>query len=246
MASKAVVGVASDARRIALSRNALAVAVAHVFFEIGLPALQERAPQLEKVWQQLKEQFGGVPAGLAAVAVRDLVTNLAGGAMLQVTNPFQVGDQVSFRHAGQLIEGTIVQRGYYYTTVQSRDTTPHYVPNSAFLSASVSNPSRVPYQYCETQLALPLSFADKAASITTAIKARLSGLSSVSRGKPVTASVSALGPNSLTVHVSCYFRKSGKRSARDVQQLFLLEVLDAARQQGAALLASPTTPSQAQ
>jgi MscS family membrane protein len=228
-----------------MNRNALALLVAHVFSVIGVPALQHR-PQLEKVWQQLQEQFSGIPAGFAAVAVRDIATNLAGGAMLQVVHPFQVGDQVSFRHAGQLIEGTIVQRGLYYTTVQSRDTTPHYVPNSAFLSASVSNLSRVLWQYCETQLTLPLSFADKAASITTAIKARLSALPNVSARKPVTASVTALGPNTLTVHVSCYFRKGGKRSARDLQHQFLLEVLNAARQQGAALLTSPPAPSQAQ
>lgn len=238
--------VAPEEGRTLVSRSALALLVAHAFFAYGVPALQEHGPAPEKVWQQLQEQCGAVSAGLAAVAVRDLATNLAGHTMLQLLNPFRVGDQVSFRHGGQLIEGTIIRRGLYYTTVQTRDSTPYYVPNSAFLSASVSNLSRMPYQYCEAQLALPLSLADNATAITKAIRSRLRRLPGVASTKPVTVSVTALGPTSLTLHASCYLRRDDRHTARELQQAFLLRLLSAAREQGAALLPSPATTLQAQ
>lgn len=185
-------------------------------------------------------KLAGLAGLFATIATRDFASNLVGGIMLRVLNPFDMNNNISFRHGGLLIEGSVFQRGLYYTIVRTKDFALHYVPNSAFLSSSVSNLSRLRLRYFEAQLPLPMSHADKVPAIAAAVKERLSAHPEVQQKLPLTANLATISPNGLMLQASCYFLPDSTQHARDVQQALLLDLIAGAQTQAADSSALPT------
>lgn len=84
---------------------------------------------------------GGIAAGLAA---RDLLANFFGGLMVFMDRPFSVGDWV--RSPDRDIEGVVEKLGWRITTIRKFDRRPMYVPNAAFTTITVENPSRMTHR----------------------------------------------------------------------------------------------------
>ena len=75
-------------------------------------------------------------AGLAvSLALQNTLSNVAGGIMLLVTNPFQVGDYVEADGVG----GTIAAVDLSYTTFVTVDNKEIFVPNSQLSAAKIVN-----------------------------------------------------------------------------------------------------------
>ena len=75
-------------------------------------------------------------AGLAvSLALQNTLSNLAGGIMLLVTKPFQVGDYVEADGVG----GTIAAVDLSYTTFVTVDNKEIFVPNSQLSAAKIVN-----------------------------------------------------------------------------------------------------------
>lgn len=75
-------------------------------------------------------------AGLAvSLALQNTLSNLAGGIMLLVTKPFQVGDYVEADGVG----GTIAAVDLSYTTFVTADNKEIFVPNSQLSAAKIVN-----------------------------------------------------------------------------------------------------------
>jgi MscS family membrane protein len=64
--------------------------------------------------------------------------------MIYLDRPFAVGDWI--RSPDRDIEGTVEDIGWRLTRIRTFDSRPLYVPNSAFTSIAVENPSRMEHR----------------------------------------------------------------------------------------------------
>lgn len=85
--------------------------------------------------------FGGLGGLAVGFAARDLLANFFGALMLFLDRPFEVGDWV--RSPDREIEGTVEEIGWRQTRIRTFDQRPLYVPNAAFTTLTVENPSRM-------------------------------------------------------------------------------------------------------
>lgn len=75
-------------------------------------------------------------AGLAiGLALQGGLTNIAGGIMLVIFKPFEVGDYIE----GGNVSGTVVDIGLFYTTVTTPDNKKVVVPNGTISNTDVTN-----------------------------------------------------------------------------------------------------------
>ena len=83
---------------------------------------------------------GGVALGLAG---REILENLFTGLIILTSNPFEVGDEVQFKPAsGQVVEGIVLDVGWYRTTIRSFEREIFTIPNSVFTRNVVLNITR--------------------------------------------------------------------------------------------------------
>lgn len=75
-------------------------------------------------------------AGLAiGLALQGGLSNIAGGVMLVIFKPFEVGDYVE----GSGVSGTVVDIGLFYTTLTTPDNKKVVVPNGTISNSAVTN-----------------------------------------------------------------------------------------------------------
>lgn len=78
-------------------------------------------------------------AGLAVgMAMKDNLSNFAGGVMLLVNKPFKMGDRI----LAQSIDGEVKSIGILYTTIVTADNRTVYIPNGPLSTGTISNYSR--------------------------------------------------------------------------------------------------------
>ena len=83
---------------------------------------------------------GGVALGLAG---REILENLFTGLIILTSNPFEVGDEVLFKpSSGQVVEGIVLDVGWYRTTIRSFEREIFTIPNSVFTRNVVLNITR--------------------------------------------------------------------------------------------------------
>lgn len=85
--------------------------------------------------------FGGIGGVAVGFASKDLLSNFFGGLMIYLDRPFAIGDWI--RSPDRDIEGIVEKIGWRLTIIRTFDKRPLYVPNSAFATISVENPSRM-------------------------------------------------------------------------------------------------------
>lgn len=84
--------------------------------------------------------IGGLAVGLAG---REILENLFTGLIILSSSPFEVGDEILFRpSSGQVVEGIVVDVGWYRTTIRSFEREVFCIPNAAFSRNVVLNVTR--------------------------------------------------------------------------------------------------------
>jgi len=79
--------------------------------------------------------IGSVGLGLA-LALKESLTNLAGGFLLLVTKPFLVGDYI--KEDNKANEGTVVEIALLYTTLRTADNQLVHIPNGILANTSIT------------------------------------------------------------------------------------------------------------
>lgn len=78
-------------------------------------------------------------AGLAVgMAMKDNLSNFAGGVMLLINKPFKNGDKIQ----AQSIDGVVQSIGILYTTLLTADNRTVYIPNGPLSTGTIANFSR--------------------------------------------------------------------------------------------------------
>ncbi|AEI88652.1 small-conductance mechanosensitive channel [Candidatus Midichloria mitochondrii IricVA] len=88
--------------------------------------------------------LGGISGLAVGFASRELLSNFFGTIMIYLDKPFIIGEFV--RVEGRNCVGTIEKVDWRMTTVRTEDKKQVFIPNSAFLTASIENSSRLSHR----------------------------------------------------------------------------------------------------
>lgn len=83
--------------------------------------------------------IGGLAIGLAG---REIFENVFSGFLIMGARPFDEGDEVLFSPGGKLVEGIVVDIGWYHTSIRSFEREMYNIPNSVFSREVVLNVTR--------------------------------------------------------------------------------------------------------
>ena len=143
--------------------------------------------------------MGGIAVGLAA---QDLLANVFGGVTIYLDRPFSVGDWI--RSPDQEIEGTVEHVGWRRTAIRTFDKRPLYVPNAAFTTISVENPSRMSHRRIKETIGVRYDDIDRVPIILAEIREYLTGSSHIDESQTLMVNFNQFGASSLDFFIYCF------------------------------------------
>jgi len=181
--------------------------------------------------------FGGVGGIAVGFAAKDLLANFFGGFIIHLDRPFKVGDWV--RSPDRNIEGTVEHIGWRLTTIRTFDKRPLYVPNAAFTTIAVENPSRMTNRRIYETIGIRYADVGQMASIVGDIKAMLQEHEDIDSDETLIVNFLAFNASSLDIMVYTFTRTTQWVRFHEVKQDVLLKISDIIEGYGAEV-AFPT------
>ncbi len=146
--------------------------------------------------------FGGLGGIAVGFAAKDLLSNFFGGLMIFLDRPFGVGDWI--RSPDRDIEGTVESLGWRLTTIRTFDKRPLYVPNAAFLSIAVENPSRMSHRRIYESIGVRYDDADQIQMVVERVKKMLEQHPDIDSSQTLMVNFNQFGPSSLDFFIYCF------------------------------------------
>ena len=181
--------------------------------------------------------FGGIGGIAVGFAGKDLLANFFGGLMIYLDRPFSVGDWV--RSPDREIEGTVEDIGWRLTIIRTFDKRPLYIPNSAFATIAVENPSRMLNRRIHETFGLRYCDAGKMRDITSDVKNMLQNNPEIDQNQIIMVNFNSLAPSSLDFFIYTFTKTTDWAHYHEVKQDVLLKVVDIIHKHGADI-AFPT------
>jgi MscS family membrane protein len=181
--------------------------------------------------------FGGVGGIAVGFAARDLLANFFGGLMVYLDRPFSVGDWV--RSPEKEIEGTVEDIGWRLTRIRTFDQRPIYVPNAAFTSLVVENPSRMLNRRIHETIGIRYADVDAMEAICRDVKAMLETHEAIDTSRILMVNFVAFGPSSLDFFVYTFTKTTVWAEYHAIKQDVLLRIAAIIAEHGAEV-AFPT------
>lgn len=182
--------------------------------------------------------FGGVGGLAVGFAAKDLLANFFGGLMIYLDRPFKVGDWI--RSPDKEIEGTVVKVGWRLTTINTFDKRPLYVPNSAFTTISVQNPSRMSHRRIKETIGVRYCDAKNVPIIIDRVKQMLISHPEIDNTQTMIVNFDSFGKSSLDFFIYTFTKTTEWIKYHEVKQDVLLKVLSIIEELGAEV-AFPTS-----
>jgi MscS family membrane protein len=181
--------------------------------------------------------FGGVGGIAVGFAAKDLLANFFGGFIIHLDRPFKVGDWV--RSPDRNIEGTVEHIGWRLTTVRTFDKRPLYVPNAAFTTIAVENPSRMFNRRISETVGIRYADVSGIARIVADIRSMLENHEDIDQNQTLIVNFLAFSASSLDIMVYTFTRTIQWVRFHEVKQDVLLKISDIIESHGAEV-AFPT------
>lgn len=178
--------------------------------------------------------MGGIAVGLAA---QDLLANLFGGVTIYLDRPFSVGDWI--RSPDQEIEGTVEHIGWRRTAIRTFDKRPLYVPNAAFTTISVENPSRMSHRRIYETIGVRYNDLDRVPVILAEIREYLIGSSYIDKSQTLMVNFNQFGASSLDFFLYCFTHTTKWAEYHRIKEEVLLHISGIIGRHGAEI-AFPT------
>ena len=182
--------------------------------------------------------FGGIGGIAVGFAAKDLLANFFGGLMIYLDRPFAVGDWV--RSPDRQIEGTVERIGWRQTVIRGFDTRPLYIPNSAFSSIAVENPSRMRNRRIYETIGIRYEDAGAMGAVVADVEAMLRAHDDIDADSFLMVNFNAFAPSSLDFFIYCYTRTTQWAEYHGVKQDVLLRIIEIIDRHGAEI-AFPTS-----
>ncbi|MFV0681056.1 mechanosensitive ion channel family protein [Ottowia sp.] len=171
---------------------------------------------------------GGLAVGFAA---KDLLANFFGALMIYWDKPFKEGDWI--RSPDRDIEGTVEEIGWRLTRIRTFDKRPLYVPNSAFASITVENPSRMLNRRIKETLGIRYDDAAQVTAICDAIREMVRTHPELDQNTTQIVHFDSFGASSLDILLYCFTQTTKWVEYHRVKQDVLLKVMDIVSAHGA-------------
>ena len=182
--------------------------------------------------------FGGMGGIAIGFAAKDLLANFFGGLMIYMDRPFAVGDWI--RSPDREIEGTVEYIGWRLTRIRSFSKRPIYVPNSAFASIAVVNPSRMTHRRISETIGIRYDDIGKMRVIVDKVKTMLMEHDEIDQSQTLIVNFNEFGHSSVDFIIYTFTRTVNWIHYHQVKQDVLLLVADIIQAEGAEI-AFPTT-----
>ncbi len=177
---------------------------------------------------------GGIAIGFAA---KDILANFFGGLTIYLDRPFSVGDWI--RSPDKSIEGTVEFIGWRHTRIRAFNKNPIYVPNSAFTTIVVENPSRMSHRRIKEIIGLRYDDFDVVAPIVAGIKTMLQGHPGIDSTQTLIVNFNQFGASSLDLLIYTFTETTVWVEYHEVKQDVLLRIGEIIERLGAEI-AFPT------
>lgn len=168
--------------------------------------------------------FGGIGGIAVGFAAKDLLANFFGGLMIYLDRPFAVGDWI--RSPDREIEGTVESIGWRLTRIRTFDKRPLYIPNSAFASIAVENPSRMSHRRIYETIGVRYDDASCVRKIVDDVKAMLLAHHEIDTSQTMIVNFNSFAPSSLDFFVYTFTKTTNWIHYHEVKQDVLLKILD--------------------
>ena len=177
---------------------------------------------------------GGVAFGLAG---REILENLFTGLIILSSNPFEVGEEVMFRpNSGQVVEGIVVDVGWYRTTIRSFEREIFIIPNSVFSRNVVLNITRKQREWRFYEfLHLRLEDLPKSSAVVSDIRKILRQDSRIIQKLHRRVFLDKVTREDASIYVSFYVEAANRDAFMAVKQDLLLAFIDCVERNGARL-----------
>jgi MscS family membrane protein len=181
--------------------------------------------------------FGGIGGIAVGFAAKDLLANFFGGLVIYMDRPFKVGDWI--RSPDRDIEGTVVKIGWRLTEIRTFDQRPLYVPNSAFSTIALQNPSRMLNRRIYETIGIRYDDIQEMHAIVASVKAMLQGHPAIAQDKTMIVNFNAFNASSVDFMVYTFTKTTNWVEFHEIKQAVLLEIAGIIRDHGAEI-AYPT------
>ena len=181
--------------------------------------------------------FGGIGGIAVGFAARDLLANFFGALMIFLDRPFSVGDWI--RSPDQDVEGTVEDIGWRLTRIRTFDKRPLYVPNSAFTSISVENPSRMTNRRIYETIGLRYEDVGALESVVSEVESMLRSHEDIDTQQTLMVNFVSFGPSSLDFFVYCFTKTTDWVTFHGIKQDVLFKIAGIIAAHGAEI-AFPT------
>lgn len=182
--------------------------------------------------------FGGVGGIAIGFAAKDLLANFFGGLMIHLDRPFSVGDWI--RSPDRQIEGTVEDIGWRLTRIRTFDKRPLYLPNSAFTTIAVENPSRMSHRRIYETIGVRYDDVSKVRVIVQDVKQMLRMHQEIDQTQTMIVNFNMFAPSSLDFFIYTFTRTTNWIHYHEVKEDVLLKIMDIIDHYGAEV-AFPTS-----
>ena len=181
--------------------------------------------------------FGGLGGLAVGFAARDMLANFFGALMIFLDRPFEVGDWI--RSPDRDIEGTVEDIGWRLTRIRTFDQRPLYVPNAAFSTLTVENPSRMRNRRIYEIVGVRYDDIDALPAIVNDIREMLRRHEAIDTDRTLIVNLLNFGPSSLDIMVYTFTKTTVWVDFHAIKEDVLLRIADVVAQHGAEI-AFPT------
>ncbi len=166
--------------------------------------------------------FGGVGGIAVGFAAKDLLANFFGGFIIHLDRPFKVGDWV--RSPDRNIEGVVEHIGWRLTTLRTFDLRPLYVPNAAFTTIAVENPSRMSNRRISETIGIRYADVSQMGEIVADIRSMLENHEDIDTDQTLIVNFVAFNASSLDIMVYTFTKTTKWVEFHGVKQDVLLQI----------------------
>ena len=181
--------------------------------------------------------FGGVGGIAVGFAAKDLLANFFGGFIIHLDRPFKVGDWI--RSPDRNIEGTVEHIGWRLTTIRTFDKRPLYVPNAAFTTIAVENPSRMTNRRISETIGIRYADVHSMQKIVEEIREMLKNHEEIDSNQTLIVNFLAFNASSLDIMLYTFTKTTEWVRFHEIKEDVLLKVSDIIESHGAEI-AFPT------
>ncbi len=188
-----------------------------IFITAGLVVLQNLGFSISGVLA-----FGGIGGLAVGLAAKDLLANFFGTLTILLDRPFAVGDWI--RSPDKEIEGVVEFISWRMTRIRTFDKRPLYVPNAAFTTISVENPSRMGNRRIYETVGIRYEDAHRMAGIVRDVEAMLRGHPEIDGEQTLMVNFNTFAPSSLDFFVYTFTKTTDWARFHQIKQDVLLQI----------------------